>query len=112
MPTPRALQASTFDRKQAFVLPMLGHEPARPAAVREPALGIFTGVPGSLDDPIQRYVFDDYQAPHRTTSSPTDVSPAHRSWIIQNPLQLLRNRDRRAGRRSTRCRIRPLAKVI
>src|SRR5262245_32897425 len=54
---------------------MLGHEPARPAAVREPALGIFTGVPGSLDDPIQRYVFDDYQAPHRTTSSLTDVSP-------------------------------------
>src|SRR5262249_1379525 len=50
---------------------MVGHEPARPAAMCEPAVPILTGMPRRLDHPIQRHVLDHDQAAHSATPSLT-----------------------------------------
>jgi hypothetical protein len=71
---------------------MVGHERPGPAAVYEPALRVLAGVPGGLYHPIQRYVLDDRQLPHRITSSRFPIRNEHQrgaTWSArQNDRQM------------------------
>src|SRR5215831_1813922 len=57
--------------KRAVVAAVVGHEPARPAAVCEPAVPVLARVPGGLDHRVQRHVLGHDQASHRLPPSLT-----------------------------------------
>src|SRR5262249_39786979 len=86
----------------AHVAPMVFHERARPAAMREPTAGVLAGVPRGLRDAVDRHVFDRDQPAHQAdpkNSTRTGAS-AFASTLCCCPSSVCR---RAFGRASASC---------